>query len=263
MTGTTAPRLRAAIASEWTKLCSVRSTYVSLLVALVVAVAGGAFSAHGRANEWATMTAAQRAQFDPVNLSYDGLAIAQLAFGVLGVLVIGSEYATGLIRSTFIATPRRSIVLAAKATVLGLCTLVVGEIFSLLTFLVAQVMLDQRHLGVGLTDPHVVRAVVAAGLYLSALALVGLGLGAIMRHGAAAITVVFSLVFIAPLLAPVLADWTTVPEEWTLWAAGNSLISTLPTAANEPTTGVAAVICLSYVVVSLGTAFVLLNRRDA
>ena len=263
MTGTTAPRLRASIASEWTKLCSVRSTYVSLLVALFIAVVGGALSAHGRANDWATMTAGERAQFDPVNMSYDGLAIAQLAFGVLGVLAISSEYATGLIRPTFIATPRRSIVLTAKATVLGLCTLVVGEIFSLLTFLVAQVVLDRRHLGVGLADPHVLRAVLAAGLYLSALALIGLGVGAVVRHSAAAITIVFSIVFIAPLLAPALAAWTTVPEEWTLWAAANSLISTLPVTANEPSTGLAAVICLSYVLVSLGGAFALLNRRDA
>ena len=256
-------RLRAVLASEWTKFITVRSTYLSMLIAAAIAVAGGVFSATGRAHEWATMTAAQRADFDPVNLSYDGLAFAQLAFGVLGVLVISSEYGTGLIRTTFTATPRRRLVLTAKATVLGLFTLILGEILSITTFLLAQLALHGKHLDVNLADPHVLRAVLAAGLYLSALALMGLGLGVLIRHSAGAITALFSLVFIVPLLAPAVSAWTTVPEKWNLWAAGNSLISSHPTTTDQPCTALAALVCSTYLLALLGAAYTAIHRRDA
>jgi ABC-2 type transport system permease protein len=259
---TTTSRPRALLASEWTKLVTVRSTYLTMLIALLISVAGGIVSASGRAHEWATMTGAQRADFDPVNLSYDGLAFAQLAFGVLGVLAISSEYATGMIRTTFTSTPRRQRVLAAKAALLGVLTLALGEAFSFTTFLLAQLALRGKHLDVALGDPHVLRAVICAGLYLCALALIGLGLGTVVRHSAGAITGVFTLVFIIPILAPAVAAWTTVPEKWNLWAAGNSLISTHPTAVDQPSTGLAAIVCATYVAAALGTAVALINRRD-
>lgn len=260
---TLSARSRAPLAAEWTKLISVRSTYLSMLIAFMIAVAGGIASASGRAHDWATMTGAQRADFDPVNLSFDGLAFAQLAFGVLGVLAISSEYGTGLIRTTFTITPRRRMVLAAKATVLGLLTLTLGELFSFSTFQLAQLALRGQHLDVTLADPHVLRAVTCAGLYLGALALIGLGLGTLIRHSAGAITALITLVFIIPILAPALAAWTTVPEKWNLWAAGNALISTHPPALNQPSTGLAAIICASYVIATLGTAIALINTRDA
>lgn len=257
------PPLRAALASEWTKLISVRSTYISMGTAAAIAIAGGIFSASGRAHEWATMTTAQRADFDPVNLSYDGLAFAQLAFAVLGVLAVTSEYATGLIRTTFTATPRRRIVVGAKATVLGLVSLTLGETLSIATFLLAQIALHTKHLGVSIADPHALRAVVAAGLYLSALTLIGLGLGVLIRHSAGAITAAFSIVFIIPLLATAVSSWSRVPEKWNLWTAGNALISSHPPTANQPSIGLAALVCVTYLLAILGTAFALVNRRDA
>jgi ABC-2 type transport system permease protein len=257
------PRLRAAVASEWTKLVSVRSTYLSMASAAAIAIAGGIFSASGRAHEWATMTAVERAEFDPVNLSYDGLAFAQLAFAVLGVLAVTSEYATGLIRTTFTATPARRVVLSAKATILGLVTLILGEALSIATFLLAQIALHTKHLGVSITDPHALRAVLAAGLYLTALTLMGLGLGVLIRHSAGAITATFSLVFVIPLLANAVSTWSNVPEKWNLWSAGNSLISTHPPAADQPSTGLAALVCVTYVLVILGGAFAMVNHRDA
>jgi hypothetical protein len=255
--------IAGVLSSEWTKLRSLRSTYLTMLIALVIAVAGGMFSAAGRANEWATMTAAQRAEFDPVNLSFDGFAFAQLAFGVLGVLAISSEYATGTIRTTFVAVPRRRAVLAAKAAVVGALTLVLGELFAFAAFFLSQLMLSGKHLDVGLGDHNVLRAVSAAGVYLFALAMVGVGLGAVIRHSAGAISTVISLVFILPLLAAAVSQWTTIPEKWNLWAAGNALITTLPPTPDQPSAGLAVLICASYVVVTLGLASILLTRRDA
>ena len=80
------------------------------------------------------MTAAAKAAFDPVSDSFAGLGLAQLAFGVIGVLAISSDYATGLIRTTFGAVPRRRAVLAAKAAVVGVVTLVAGELIAFATF---------------------------------------------------------------------------------------------------------------------------------
>jgi ABC-type transport system involved in multi-copper enzyme maturation permease subunit len=251
------------LASEWTKLRSVRSTTLGLLAAAAVAVAGGLFSATGRAHDYAAMTVAEKAAFDPVNLSFDGLAFAQLAFGALGVLAISSEYATGQIRTTFAATPHRRTVLAGKTVVVGLVALIVGELLSLATFLVAQLGLRSAQLNVSLGDHHALRAVAGAGVYLAALALVGLGLGAIIRHSAGAISAMFGLVLVLPLLAANLSSWATWPGKWNLWAAGNALIATLPPAAGQPSPALGLVICLAYVVASLGVAVVVISRRDA
>ena len=100
-------RARDVLASEWIKLRSVRSTYLVLLFALAAAVGIGYLVARADATHWATMTAAARSAFDPVYDSFTGLGLAQLAFGALGVLVISSEYTTGLIRTTFAAAPGR------------------------------------------------------------------------------------------------------------------------------------------------------------
>lgn len=255
--------MKGVIGAEWTKLCSLRSTYASMTLALVVAISGGIFSATGRAHEWATMSSAQRAEFDPVNLSFDGFAFAQLAFGLLGVLAVTSEYATGLIRTTFTAVPRRRRVLAAKILVVAAATLLLGEAFALLAFLTAQRALASEHLGVGLLDPHVLRAVGGAGLYLCALALVGLGLGGILRHTAGAVSALFCLVLVIPVVAPSVAAWTTVPETWNLWAAGNALITTLPSSDHQPSSWLGLLICGVYVTAALLPAWLVVTLRDA
>ena len=108
-------RARDALASEWIKFRSVRSSYLTLLIAAVAAVSIGYLVTHSDATHWSTMTMQARANFDSVGDSFAGLGIAQLAFGALGVLAISSEYTTGLIRTTFASVPRRRAVIAAKA----------------------------------------------------------------------------------------------------------------------------------------------------
>ena len=129
-TGWAPARARDVLASEWIKLRSVRSTYLTLLFAAAAAVGIGYLVAHAKATHWATMPAAARAAFDPVSDSFTGLGLAQLAFGALGVLVISSEYTTGLIRTTVAAVPRRRAVLAAKAAAVGAVTLLAGELIA-------------------------------------------------------------------------------------------------------------------------------------
>src|SRR6516225_7098798 len=103
---------------EWTKLRTVRSTWWSLLIVLAGMIAIGLFICAAMVARWDQLPEAVRVKFDPTSRSLNGLFVAQLATGVLGVLAITSEYATGTIRATLAAVPRRRTVLAAKAAVL-------------------------------------------------------------------------------------------------------------------------------------------------
>ena len=89
------------------------------------------------------------------------------------MLVIGSEYTTGSIRTTFAATPRRKTVVAAKATVLAAVTFVVGSIGCFAAFGIGQVILQGKHVGVSLGDTNVLRAALGGAIYLTAVALIG------------------------------------------------------------------------------------------
>ncbi|MEU4191690.1 ABC transporter permease [Kribbella sp. NPDC026611] len=252
----------ALLASEWTKLRSVRSTPLSLVAAAAVSVAGAFFSATGRADAYANLSAADKLAFDPVNLSYDGLAFAQLAFGVLGVLAISTEYTTGQIRTTFTVVPHRSAVLLAKSAVTAAIALVLGTVLAVACFFVAQAGLRSAQVNVSLGSPHALRAVLGAVVYLLTITLLGVGLGTIIRHTAGAISAVLGLVFILPVLAANVSSWTTWPAKWNLWTVGNTLISTQPPPANTPTPTQALLVCTAYAVLPLAIAAVLNARRD-
>ena len=130
---------RSVARMEWLKLRSVRSTAWVLLV-FAVGMIGLAILILSHAR-WAAMPAAQRASFDPTEESFAGLAIGQLAFGVLGALVITTEFSSGMIRATLAAVPRRPLLLAAKAAVLAAVTLVVGEVLAFGAFAVGELAL--------------------------------------------------------------------------------------------------------------------------
>ncbi len=177
-------RARDVLACEWTKVRSVRSTYWTLLAAAVFAIG---YSATTAVVYTATPhpKGAAAASLNPLVVSFAGLLYAVLAVGVLGVLSFSSEYATGLIRTTFAAVPRRLAVLAAKAATAGTAALITGELLSFASFFLAQAILSSHHLGISLSHPGVPGAVLSAGFLLFVCAMVGLGLGAIIRHTAA------------------------------------------------------------------------------
>jgi hypothetical protein len=183
---------------EWLKLRSVRSTAWVMLVfaAGLIGLAIGVL-AH---QHWATMSAADRASFDPVNQGFTGLTIGQLGFGVLGVLMITSEFSSGLIRATLAAVPSRPLLLAAKAAVLGAVVLAVGEIMAFAAFAVGEAVLRSPAPHATLGQPGVLRAILMAGAYPGLIALIGLGLGAVIRHTAGAICAVVGILFVLPLI---------------------------------------------------------------
>jgi hypothetical protein len=266
MTATTASapaRARDVLASEWIKLRSVRSTYLVLLFAAAAAVGLGYLVAHANATHWSTMTAAARAAFDPVDQSYIGLGLAELAFGALGVLAISSEYTTGLIRTTFAAVPRRRAVIAAKAAVVGAVTVLAGELIAFATFFAGQWALSAQHLNVTLAHPGALRGVLAAGFYLAVMAWVGLGLSAVIRHTAGAITAMVGVVFLLPQVIHALpAPWDTRIGRLTLDGAGQQMIAQHPHAGYF-SAGPSFLIVAAYAVAAIAAAAFVITRRDA
>ena len=146
----------------------------------------------------ASHTGPQPATFDPVLTSLSGILVAQLAIGVLGVLVITSEYSTGMIRSTFAAAPQRHLVIAAKAAAFGASPSPSAPWPALIAFLVGQAILGAH--GVSLTSPGALRSIIGVGLYLGLLGVFAVALGTIVRRTAGAIAALVGLILILPAL---------------------------------------------------------------
>ena len=216
--------LRRAMAAEWTKLWSVRSTLWTL-IATGFAVVGLCALTTGTVNPSEIID-------DPTRRSLIGVFLGQLIFGVLGVLVMSAEYGTGTIRATLSAVPRRNVVLAAKILVFGAVAVVVSEVLTFSAFGMGQAILSAKHavgsagavqkahqlglqvppqfkamLGTGsasLGQPGVTRAVIGAGLYLAVLGLLALGIATIIRHTAGAISAFVGVVLVLPLIVQAL-----------------------------------------------------------
>jgi ABC-2 type transport system permease protein len=250
------------VRSEWTKLRSLPSTAWSLLAAVVLIVGFGALYCVLRVTRPPSNPAAMAA-FDPAAVSLTGVQLAQLAIGVLGVLVFAGEYATGTIRVSLAAVPRRLPVLWGKAIVFALTTLGLCLPATLAAFLVGQSILAAERLDVSLDDPGMARAVLGSALYLAAVGLLGLGLGALLRSTAGAVAVLFGLLFGPQLLAGLLpAAWSDRVYPYLPVPAGVAVTSVRPDPASlAPWTGF-GLFCL-YVAVVLAFAAWQLRRRDA
>ena len=249
--------VRAAdlIASEWTKFWSVRSTYWSLLVALVTPIALTAVLA------LAFSQAPQGPPPDPLSAGVFSLEYAVIAVGALGVLAFSSEYATGLILSTFAAAPRRRAVLAAKGAVLGGVTLIAGEVVAFTCFFLSQAILSRQHQGVSLSHPGVPGAVLAAGLLLAVTVLLGLALGAIVRHTAGGIVVTIAVIVVPAILAVLPAPWGSRIGRFSLLDAARQLTALHP-ATNLFSPALSLLVLLAWPAVALAAAAVLITRRD-
>jgi ABC-type transport system involved in multi-copper enzyme maturation permease subunit len=201
-----APRVTQAqvVRSEWTKLWSLRSTRWSLLAAVVAMAGLGMLVAAFQMGHWLQMDPGERARYDPIDSGVGGYHLAQLAIGVLGVLVISGEYSTGMIRSSFMAVPRRLPVLWAKAAVFAATTFVLMLVSSFVSFFGVQAIVSQRHLQRSLGDPHALRAVVGTALFLSVLGLLAIGLGALVRNTAGGIATFVGLLFVLPGITAIL-----------------------------------------------------------
>ena len=183
MTAVTQARVAA---SEWTKLHSLRSSRITMLVALGLVVGLGVLVPWLSVTDWQPGTSTEG--YPAVERSLGGIYLAQLAFGVLGAMAVTGEYATGTIRATLAAVPKRLPVLWAKCGVFVAVTLVLGTIACVLAFVGGQAIFASKDVDASFSDPHVARAVFGSGLFLTGMGAFGLALGALVRNTAAAIT---------------------------------------------------------------------------
>lgn len=220
-----------ALHAEWIKLWSVRSTWVAVGVAAACAFGLGLLDTVSTVRGWETMSTAERAGFDPLASAFTGLTFTQLALGVLGVLVGTSEYSSGTIIATLTAQPRRTTAFTAQAGVLAVVALIVGEALAFGSYLLGQTVLHSQHLDVGLGAPGVLRSVASAGLYLCVVTMVGYGLGALLRHPAAAVAAMIAVVFLAYGAARAVEGWSYLPSQLLLSNAGDVVSQVHATAA--------------------------------
>ncbi|WP_433469025.1 ABC transporter permease [Spirillospora sp. CA-128828] len=256
-----------AVAAEWRKLRSVRSTYVVLSVTaaftgivLLLAVQ--------MAHVWDGLSAERRADLLLRPLQELGGWVASLCMAVLGVLFITSEYRTGMIRTTFAALPRRGRLLAAKAAVVGTVALVAGQAVTVGSFLGTRLVIGDRPFPDQQGSiAHDLPSFVMAGATVPVFALLGLSFGVLLRSAAGSIVSVVFLWHVLPLLVYHLPHpWderigSVLPGGLATQMAGLGANNSIYGDLLSP--GAAAAVMLAYVIVPLGFAASVLVRRDA
>ena len=253
----TAPRV---VLSGWTKFRSLRSTVYTVLIAVVLMVGLGALFTALAAGQPGGLNPGQSA----VSTSLTGTFFAQLAIGVLGVLLISGEYSTGMIRSSLTAVPRRLPMLWAKLAVFAGVVFLTMLVASVAAFLVGQLLLSGQHLDASLADPGALRSVLGAALYVTVAGVTALALGALLRNTAAAITTFVAVFFVIPPLTLLLpASMTDRFVQYLPANIGGVLTGGTPGVSHPlaPWTGF-AVLC-GYAAVLIGFAAWRLRRVDA
>ncbi|MFE0650651.1 ABC transporter permease [Streptomyces sp. NPDC059534] len=249
-----------ALASEWTKIRSVRSTMWTLGVMILLMLAIGlGVAAIAAASE------APMGEESALGFGFFGMLPASICVITLGVLTIASEYGTGMIRTTLTACPSRARVLMAKAIVFFLLVFTVTTVFATLVAVAQVAIVDTA------AAPDAgewLRATVGAGAYLALLGLLSLALGTLIRHSAGAITVMIGLLLL-PLVAALFmfSEALKSVQEWLFMYAIPSqmiaLYSSRPPFGNEGPAGWEPLLILAVVTAAaLGGAFALLNSRD-
>ncbi len=245
------------VRSEWVKFRSLRSNWLTLLATVVGIVAFGAISS-------AVFTPEDDNDLfsNPITVALSGYVLAQIIIGIVGVLAFSSEFVNGMIRSTFAAVPKRLPVLGAKALVVAGVTAAVTVPTMIGTFVLGQALISGNN--ASLTDDGVLRVVLGSAGYLTAAALLGLGLGAIVRQAASAIGIIVVLLFLAPQLAGFLLS-TSAQETFLKYLPSNAgeAFTTVDPSATLLSPLMGAVVLTGWVVGTLGIAAVLLKRRDA
>jgi ABC-2 type transport system permease protein len=195
-------RVVAALAAEWIKLQSLRSMRLTPLLGAVASIWLAIGETRSNGAGWAHLDAVQKAQFDPLAINFNFVIVGILLFGVLGALVATNEYGSGLIRTTLAVTPQRGLVLAAKAVLAGLVSFALAVVLVFTAFFTGQGILSGAHAPhVSLGDHDVLAHLLGTVYYLTAVGLIGLFAGVLVRSAAVAITSMFGLLLVLPVLA--------------------------------------------------------------
>jgi ABC-2 type transport system permease protein len=258
--------MRSALHAEWTKIRTVAGPRWLLLamVAATVALSAGASSV--------VTCASAGCGGDPTSLSLTGVLLGQALAAILAVLVLGGEYGSGMIRATLTAMPRRATVLGAKAITLAGVVLAAGTAAVLGSLLAGRILLPRHgftaahgHPALSLADGPTLRAAVGSVLYLALIALLGLGVAAIVRSSAASVGVILGLLYLLPILSQAIGDphWQRRLEQVAPMSAGLAIQATtdLDSLPLHPWAGLG--VTAGWAAVALAAGGVLLNRSDA
>ncbi|MBT2451242.1 ABC transporter permease subunit [Streptomyces sp. ISL-43] len=254
----------AVLRSEWTKIRTVASTSWTLAVALIATVGfSAAFCALVNAS-FDDMSEVEQATFDPTLLSFSGMQFGQLAMIVFGVLVVSTEYSSGMIRTSLAAVPGRAGFLLGKLAVATALALLVGLLTSFLSFFLGQAILGDR--SIGISEENVLRAVAGAGLYMALLALFSMGVAAMLRSSVASISVLIPFFLIVSNLLSGF-EATRKYGQYLPDKAGSKIMQIVPDAMGSAETpygpwgGLG--IMLLWVAASVIGGYLVLKKRDA
>ncbi|MEU3572422.1 ABC transporter permease [Kitasatospora sp. NPDC036755] len=250
----------AVLRSEWTKIRSVRSTVWTLALTFVVTVGVGALLALLTNNNFAEFRGNRQTPFDATSTVFSGIELGELAIIVFGVLAIGNEYSSGMIRLTLAAVPQRATLLAGKTAVLGALALAVSVVTAFVTFFVGQSLLGPHSTTIG--EPNVLRAVFGAALYLTMLCLFAAGVTTMLHNQTLALGVLVPFFF---LLSPILS---AVPKVKTLARyfpdyAGSRMMLVYQQQGQPYGPLAGFLICLAWTAAALVGGVLVLKRRDA
>jgi ABC-2 type transport system permease protein len=259
--GVTFPRI---LRSERTKLVSLRSTRWSLLAAVVTMILLAVIIALAQMGRWSHMTIIEQLRYDSIDNAVGGYHLAQLAVGVLGVMVITGEYSTGMIRSSLMAVPHRLPVLWAKAVVFAAVTFVLMLASSFVAFFAVQAIARRHHVEHTIGDPHALRAVIGAALFLTVLGLLTVGLGALIRSTAGAISAFVFLLFVLPGITSILpSSIANAISPYLPLNAGTTVATSSFDDSHHLGTWVGFALFCGYAALALAAGAVSLMRRDA
>ena len=240
---------------EWTKLRTLPSTWRTAALAGALALA---FTGLVDLSQ-VSLSPQQRHGFDATSASLFGVIIAATLLGALAVRTVTSEYATGMIRATFSAMPARRLVLAAKAATVAAFVLPIALLCDVAGFELGQRIFAAKHLQVALSHPGVPRAIVFGAVAASLVALIGVGLGGLIRHTAGATTaltlIVVGGVTLGQLLPAGLRQYlpgTAIQAAITVHRSGGLL-----------TPGAAIAVLGAYAAVALTAAMIRVAHSDA
>ncbi|MFI6288178.1 ABC transporter permease [Streptomyces sp. NPDC051018] len=254
----------AVLQSEWTKIRTVSSTTWTLASAFLVTVAIGAALCAVFNASFDDLSTREQLSFDPTFASFSGMILGQLAMVVFGVLVVGTEYSSGMIRTSLAAVPQRGTFIFSKMAVATALALAVGLATSFVSFFIGQALLGDHRTSLG--ADNVLRAVVGGGLYMGLIALFSMAVATMLRSSMLALGILMPFFFlVSQILAAVPKVKTAAryfPDQ-----AGSKIMQVVPDAMGSaeapygPWAGLG--IMVLWVLAALAGAYLLIKKRDA
>jgi ABC-type transport system involved in multi-copper enzyme maturation permease subunit len=251
--------VRNTFASEWTKLRSLRSTWVTLLGAGALSALLAALVAATEVNQWDEWNARQRADFDATSHALIGVLFATVFIGALGVRSIASEYSTGMIRLTFTAVPQRRRVVLAKATIVAALALPAALVSNVGAFFIGQAIYSSKDMQASATDGGATRAIVLGSAAIASAGILGVGLGTLIKRTTLA-TTALSVALIGSQLFEI-----ALPKGARKYLPGSTLQAVVTGKSSDDLLAPlsALLLLIGYALFTFAIASVLITRRDA